>query len=143
MTGRRVLLGALLATGISSPAIAGKHHITGQILDRNGQPVPRAVVSLVPGNVSLVTDREGRFSISYLREDNGKRTRLAKKRDYDLEVLKVGFHDHAEAITYKRGVLEVESIQLKEESLRVTDDLANLAQSHGNPTGSGHTVEGE
>ena len=44
------------------------HFITGQVIDRNGQPVNRAVISLAPGNVKLVTDREGMFLIDYLRD---------------------------------------------------------------------------
>ena len=41
-----------------------------------GEPLPRAVVSLVPGNVELVTDRDGRFVIDYLRDQSGERVKL-------------------------------------------------------------------
>ena len=65
-----VLVAALLLSPAS--AEAGRNQIGGQILDRNGEPVNRAIVSLVPGNVQLMTDREGNFLIDYLRDEDGE-----------------------------------------------------------------------
>ena len=84
-------------------ACAGKGFISGQVIDRNGDPVDRAIVKLAPGNVQLVTDREGRFLIDYLRDETGERIKLAKRTAYEVEVWKPGFHTQEISLGYKRG----------------------------------------
>ena len=115
------------------------------MLDRNGQPLARAVVSLDPGNVSLVTDTEGRFLIDYLRDEDGKRTRLDTRMQYNLEVFKVGFHTYTESLAYKRGPLEVETVTMVEETIDVSDMPENLDPAlFSAPTqSSGATYEGQ
>ncbi|MEZ4319006.1 MAG: carboxypeptidase-like regulatory domain-containing protein [Myxococcota bacterium] len=107
-------------------ALAGRHAITGQVTDRNGDPVDRAIVSLAPGNVELVTDREGRFLIDYTRTDKGDRTRLLRKTDYTLEVFRPGYHTTSTKFFYKSGPFEVETLTLAEESINVPDGGENL-----------------
>src|SRR4051812_22113141 len=103
---------AMLLAGVAS---AKGNAITGQIVDRNGQPVPRAVVSLKPGNVELVTDRDGHFTIDYLRAETGERVKLGKKTEYTLEVWKLGFHVFSEAVPYRRGALVVDTVTMLED----------------------------
>jgi hypothetical protein len=118
-----VLVFGLLA---SSPALAARNSISGQVLDRNGKPVERAVVTLNPGNVQLVTDAEGRFLIDYLRDESGERTRVQAKVEYDLEVFKAGYHIETVHLTYKRGAILVDAVTLLEDTIEVRDEGENL-----------------
>lgn len=112
--------------GTSGTALAASHMIGGRVVDRNGEPLSRAVVSLAPGNVELVTDRDGRFLIDYLRDEQGERVKLGKKTEYTLEVFKAGFHTFQVPVSYKRGELEVETVTMIEESIDVQDFPENL-----------------
>lgn len=116
-------LAALVCVALvtTSTAQASRHQITGQVLDRNAEPVDRAIVSLSPGNVQMVTDREGRFLIDYLRDEDGRRIRLGKKREYTLEVFKPGYHIEQRMFFYKRGSLQMDNIAMKPETIRVED----------------------
>lgn len=117
----------LLLLALSAPtAHAGRNAIAGQVFDRNGQPVNRAIVALRPGNVELVTDRQGRFLIDYLRDEDGSRTRLARKTDYALEVFKPGYHVHTVDLFFKRGAVDLPAITLVEETITVEDQAENL-----------------
>ena len=106
----------------STTALAGRHAIEGQVLDRNGQPIDRAIISLDPGHVELVTDRDGRFLIDYLRRDDGQRTRMAKKTLYTLEVFKPGFHTTSLTIDYRKGTLVLDQLTLTEETIELRED---------------------
>lgn len=129
----------------SHGAWAGGHSISGQIINRNGKPVDQAIVSLKPGNVEMMTDREGRFVIDYLRDEEGLRLKLTKRTTYDLEVFKVGYHIETRQFFYKRGEVSIETIRLTEDTIQVHDDDANLSESLGNkPTHSaGANYEGQ
>ncbi len=116
----------MVLTSLATPAFAGGHHIAGQVVDRNGDPVSRAVVSLAPGNVQLVTDREGYFLIDYLRDDGGERTKLDKKLDYALEVFKPGFHTFATEFYFKKGQHQVEMVTMVEETIALQELPENL-----------------
>ena len=122
---RRCLWVFLACVAMAGPASA-KNLISGQILDRNGEPVNRAIVSLEPGNVQLVTDRQGFFLIDYLRDEDGERDKLKKKTDYKVEVFKPGYHTHAVALFFKRGEVIMEAITLTEDSIEVQDLGENL-----------------
>ena len=111
---------------LPSTALAGRHFIAGQVVDRNGEPVDRAVVSLTPGRVELVTDREGRFLIDYLRDDDGERIKLSKKTDYQLEVFKPGFHAETRSFFYKKGSMELKAFTMVEETIDIRDEGENL-----------------
>jgi len=122
-----LVLGALLAPS----ALAGRNFIAGVVQDRNGDPVPRAQIKLVPeeedkGTFLMVTDSEGRFTIDYLREDDGSRTKLARKTNYDLEIFKAGFHIQTKKFFYKRGDVTLDAITLVEDSIRIDADTTNL-----------------
>ena len=135
----------LLALSLAGPAFAAHNQISGQVLDRNGKPITRAIITLAPGNVQMITDEEGKFTIDYLRTDAGERIKLTKKVDYDLEVFKPGFHVEKRNFFYKSGPVAVDTITLAEETVQVTPDAENIDpglfndQTHG----SGATYEGQ
>ena len=128
-----------------SSAYAGNHAIRGKVIDRNGDPVAQAIVSLSPVNVELITDRQGQFSIEYLRNTEGERMRLLKREDYTIEFYKVGFHVESRTFFYKRGDVTLQAVRLVEESIRVRDDNAELTESlETKPTHSaGANYEGQ
>lgn len=134
-----VLPGALWLTGCAT------HVIQGQILNRNNEPLERAVVSMSPGNVQLVTDQEGRFYIDYTRDDTGERTKLGKRAEYELEIFQVGYHVARTSLYYKRGELILEPIVLKEDTIRVvgSDGDIDPGQYRDRTHSSGATYEGE
>lgn len=126
-TSRFVLM--MLATLAIAASANAKNLISGQIVDRNGEPVNRAIISLEPGNVQLVTDRQGFFLIDYLRDEDGERSKLLKKTDYKVEVFKPGYHTHAVSLFFKRGEVAMEAITLTEDSIEIQDQGENLDPS--------------
>lgn len=136
---------SLVLVGLASDARASGQGIGGRVVDRNGEPVSRAIVSLEPGNVELVTDRDGRFQIDYLRDASGERVRLERKTDYTLEVFKAGYHAFTAPVAYRRGTLEVETVTMIEESIDVKDMPENLdpALYSARTQSSGANYEGE
>jgi hypothetical protein len=114
---------------VGSLLLAGEAHaanvIGGRVVDRNGQPLPRAIISLSPGNVELVTDQDGRFAINYLRDESGERIKLNSKTDYQLEVFLTGYHTFTVSVPFRRGEVEVDTVTMVEESLDV-QDLADI-----------------
>ncbi len=143
----RAMWAALLTVVALAPqtASAGRNLIGGQITDRNGQPIERALVSLAPGNVQLVTDGEGRFAIDYLRDASGSRERLDKKTEYKLGVYKPGFHPYEVAVYYKKGAVQLEAITLAEDTVRIEELPVNLDPgAYADPTHSaGANYEGQ
>lgn len=143
----RLLPTLLLVLGLSvaAPASAGRHQIAGQVIDRNGEPVSRAVISLSPGNVELVTDREGRYLIDYLRDDQGERVRLGRKVDYTLEVFKPGYHTFTTTFFFKKGEFAVETVTMVEETIDTQDFPENLDPAlYSRPTqAAGANYEGQ
>lgn len=112
---------SLLVASLLLSACAGRHHFTGQVLDRNGQPVERAVVALEPGHLQLVTDRSGRFVIDYLRDDQGRRVPLARNTAYTLEIVKPGYHPSRLDLHYRRGGVLMDPVVLVEDTILVED----------------------
>lgn len=139
---RNFLSLALVATTLSA---CGPHLIKGQIIDRNGQPVARAIVGLQPGNVEIVTDGEGQFMVDYLRDETGERVKLKKRRDYEIEIFKPGFHVLSQAIYYKRGELLMEPMVLKVDSIRVigNDEIYDPSDHRDRTHSAGQSLEGE
>lgn len=130
---RPAILTALVALAATAvPAVAGNHYIAGRIIDRNGDPIDQAVVTLKPKdddkdvNVQLVTDREGRFLVDYLRDEDGDRTKLAKRAEYLIEVYKPGFHTRELDFFYKKGEHQVDTLMMTEDTIVVHDDDADL-----------------
>jgi len=137
-----LVLAALAAA--PSAAWAGNHALTSTVTTRNGEPVGRARITLSPGNVELVTDREGRFLIDYLRDDEGERIKLAKKTDYALDVFKVGYHPYQTTFYFKRGELVLPDIVLVEKTIQVDDVPENIDPDSEVPThAAGATYEGQ
>lgn len=117
----------LLLAGLAACTTAcATHKISGQVVDRNGEPVERAVVSVEPGGVQIVTDSEGYWEIDYLRDENGDRVRLDKRADYQVEAFKVGYHPRDTDFYYKRGELMTEPLVLREDSIRVIPEEQEL-----------------
>lgn len=107
-------------------ACGPKPGITGHVVDRNGAGMSRAIVSLAPGNVELVTDRDGNFVVDYLRAADGDRKKLRRHTEYVLEVFKPGYHVYAVHLPYRRGVLTVDTVTMIEETVDLADLPENL-----------------
>lgn len=140
----RFLLVLVTGMALAGPALA-RNAISGEVRDRNGAPLDRVVITLKPGNVQLVTDREGRFLVDYLRDDEGERAKLAKKTDYAIEIFKPGFHVEKRTFFYKSGELVLDPFTMVEETIAVRDDGQNLdpeIYSTGT-TNTGATYEGQ
>lgn len=135
----------LLAAALLLTACGGKRVITGQVTDHRGEPVDRVIVSLEPGRVELVTDREGRFLIDYLRDEAAERTRLAPRTTYRLELFKPGYHPLSRDVPYRSGPLDLGLLGLIPDVLRVQDDGQNLVPTLGEDrsTSGGATYEGQ
>lgn len=136
---------ALLLLVLAVPAHAGPNQIIGTVHDRNGEPVNRAIVSLIPGNVQMMTTREGEFLVDYLRDDEGQRIKLRKRTDYVLEVFKPGFHAQSIAIEYRKGTLELPLITLVEETIEVepTDEALDPELYTDSTHSAGAAYEGQ
>ena len=136
----RFLLPLLLLTGC-----ANKRFISGQVLDRNGEPMDRVVVSLQPGDVELVTDSEGYFTIAYLRNESGERVKLEKRQDYDIELFRPGYHISESRIYYKKGELFLDPLTLTEDTIEVRPSDVNIdpAQHPDRTHSAGSNYEGE
>jgi hypothetical protein len=126
-------------------ACAGSRAITGQVIERNGAPVPQAIVSLEPGNVEVLTDETGRFAIGYLREDDGDRKALALRTEYRLEAFKVGFHLASAQVAYRTGQLRVEPVTLAPDTIDLppAQQALDPARFPDAVRSAGATYEGE
>lgn len=140
---------ALLAgLAILVPALqgcAGKRLIQGSVVDRNGRPMDRVIVSLDPGGVELITDSEGQFIIDYLRDENGERVKLDKKTDYTLEAFRTGFHVERVDFYFKRGELILEPVTMKEDTiiLQASQDDIDPSRYPDRTHSAGSNYEGE
>ncbi|MCK6525388.1 carboxypeptidase-like regulatory domain-containing protein [Myxococcota bacterium] len=119
--------------------------ISGQVIDRNGQPLDRALVKVVPGGVELITDQTGAFAFDYLRDETGARTKLKPRQEYTVEVFKPGYHVEQVPVRYERGVLILAPVTLREDTIRVESAPVDLDPDAVNTRGqsSGATYEGE
>lgn len=104
----------------------GANLIGGTVVDRNGDPMPKALIELTPGNVELVTDRSGAFQIDYLRDPQGERVKLEKKTVYELKILKAGYHAHTVSVPYRHGPFLVEPVVMVPITIEVDDIRENL-----------------
>ena len=121
------------------------NRITGTVVDRNGAPVPGVIVGLTPGNVEVLTDAEGNWAVDYLRDDAGSRIRLGTRRDYDLEVFRLGYHAATTGFRYQRGSLDTGTLTLVEDGVRVAtpDDDIDPGREAALPRAAGAAYEGE
>lgn len=119
--------------------------IAGSVIDRNGEAVDRAIVTVSPGNVEIITDRQGSFAVDYLRDEAGERTKLERRTDYTVEVFKPGYHLGTSTFYFKKGELLLEPLTLKEDTIRVVGSSESIDpalypdRSHS----SGANYEGE
>lgn len=128
----------------ASPAFA-KSAIHGSVTDRNGDPMSRVNVRITPGNVEIVTDEEGRFTIDYLRDEEGNRTRLDTKTTYTFEVYKLGFQLAKADVEYKRGEIDLEPVTLSPDTINVRASATDVDPANGTETNAqgGGSYEGE
>lgn len=126
-------------------ACASHRAITGSVLDRNGDPIERAIVSVHPGGVEIVTDENGRYVIDYLRTTDGDRTDLRKKTEYQLEAFLPGYHITRASLSYRRGKVEADPITLVPDTVRMSESDADLDPSlyPDRSQSAGSTYEGE
>ena len=126
-------------------ACASHRAITGSVLDRNGDPIERAIVSVHPGGVEIVTDQNGRYVIDYLRTADGNRTDLRKKTEYQLEAFLPGYHITRASLSYRRGKVEADPITLVPDTVRMSESDADLDPSlyPDRSQSAGSTYEGE
>lgn len=124
---------------------ASTRAISGTVTNHTGEPLDRAIVRLEPGGVELVTDRQGRFYIDYLRDDEDERVKLNKRQDYVLDVFKPGYSIEEHGFFYNAGEQDLGTIALIPEVLRVQDDGQNLIPTlEAEPTAvGGATYEGQ
>jgi len=126
MAQRASLLLAALLVPLGLSGCAAKRSISGSIVDRNGKPMDRVIVSLDPGGVELVTDSQGAFTIDYLRDDAGERVKLSKKTDYTLEAFRTGYHVERQDFFFKHGELLLEPVTMKEDTIRLDASQDNI-----------------
>jgi len=142
---RVLLLVCAAALAAWTPQAWAKPAIHGAVQDRNGEPMARVNVRVIPGNVEIVTDDEGKFTIDYLRDDEGNRVRLAGRTTYTFEVYKLGYQLAKMDLEYTHGEVELDAVTLAPDTITVrassTDlDPANLPQTDAQGGGS---YEGE
>ena len=135
----------LLVLGLVLSGCAGKRAILGSVVDRNGEPMDRVIISLDPGGVELITDSEGHFLIDYLRDEAGERVKLDKKTDYTLEAFRTGYHVEKLDFYFKRGELILEPVTMKEDTiqLRASQDDIDPARFPDRTHSAGTAYEGE
>ena len=143
ITGAAMAIATALAAW--TPPAWAKPAIHGVVQDRNGDPMARVNVRVIPGNVEIVTDDAGKFTVDYLRDDDGNRVRLAGRTTYTFEVYKLGFQLAKLDLEYTHGEVELDAVTLAPDTITVrassTDlDPANLPETDAQGGGS---YEGE
>lgn len=143
--GRLLPLIALVAAALHAPAAWARPAIHGEVQDRNGQPLARVNVRVAPGNIEIVTDDDGRFTIDYLRDDEGRRGRLKGRTTYTFEVYKLGFQLARLDLAYTRGEVTLEPVTLDPDTIQVRASSTNVDPGTGPTTApeGGGSYEGE
>lgn len=120
MTARPLLLGLVALAGASC---AARGHLAGVVVDPEGRPLPRAQVTITPGETTRLTDQAGRFTLDGLDDAARGRTRpLRRQTAYALEVFKPGYHLQHVSLFYTRGPVELPPVQLLGETMAVHGD---------------------
>lgn len=140
MSPKLLLLPLVLGT-----ACARHHAVIGKVVDRNGEPMDKVVISMQPGGVEMITDSNGAFMIDYLRDEQGQRTKLSRKTDYSIEVFRTGYNVHSDSFYFKNGELFLDPITLAEDTIRVENSPDNIdpAQFPDRSQSAGAAYEGE
>jgi hypothetical protein len=144
---RALLLAGVLVGGLLAPgsAWAKKPKLFGTVVNRNGEALARVNVKLSPGNVEIITDDTGKFTIDYLRDAEGNRVKLSKKTTYEFEYFKVGYAPQKVSVDFKRGELILEPITLQEDtiSVKASNDNIDPGLYPDRAQNSGGSYEGE
>lgn len=140
---RLALLAGLL--GALSSGCATHHAIVGRVVNRNGEPMDKVIISVKPGSVELITDSEGNFVVDYLRDDAGNRVKLAKKSDYEIETFRTGYHTSKTTFYFKKGELLLDPITMAEDTIKVRDSQEDVdpAKYPDRAQSAGAAYEGE
>ncbi|MSP55892.1 MAG: carboxypeptidase regulatory-like domain-containing protein [Myxococcales bacterium] len=135
----------LLAIGMFASPVFAKAAIHGSVTDRSGDPMSRVNVRITPGDVELVTDEQGRFTIDYLRDEGGNRTRLSRRTTYTFDVYKLGFQVAKADVEYKRGEIVLEPVTLSPDTINVRASATDVDPANGIETDAqgGGSYEGE
>ena len=116
-------------TVLSIATVMGCAHrraISGEIINRNGEPVDRVIISLTPGDVEIITDSTGAFRIDYLRDAHGNRVPLDARTEYHLEAFRPGFHVAEAGLYFRRGQVVMDPITLVEDTIRIQPSELSL-----------------
>ena len=137
-----------LLTVFSMASLLGCAHrraISGQIVNRNGEPVDRVIISLAPGDVEIITDSTGQFRIDYLRDAHGNRVPLDARTEYHLEAFRPGFHLAEAGLYFRRGQIVLDPITLVEDTIRIPPSELSLdpADYPDRTQSTGTSYEGE
>jgi hypothetical protein len=123
---------------------ATRHALIGKVVDRNGDPMDRVIVSVEPGGVEILTDQDGSFAVDYLRDAQGERIRLKRRTDYTLEAFRTGYQPGVAEVAYRRGELQVSPITMVEDTIEVSAGNHVIDPERATRAGStGATYEGE
>lgn len=139
------VLSALLVAALTTPSAWARPAIHGQVQDRNGQPMARVNVRVAPGNIEIVTDDEGGFTIDYLRDADGRRGRVKGHTTYTFEVYKLGYQLARLDLAYTHGEVTLEPVVLAPDTITVRASATMVdpgAAPTADPTGGG-SYEGE
>ncbi|HJN73146.1 MAG TPA: carboxypeptidase-like regulatory domain-containing protein [Myxococcota bacterium] len=136
---------AAIAFLLGLAACQTHHAIMGHVIDRNGDPLDRVIITVDPGNVQLITDQSGYYEVDYLRDETGERVKMQKRTVYNVEAFKPGYHPVETTMEYKRGELLLEPLTLKEDTIRLvgTDQDIDPDEHPDRTHSSGGSYEGE
>lgn len=148
MSVRAPFFGLIALLGVPSGFATGcapHHAIMGKVVDRNGEPMDRVIISVDPGAVEMITDSDGAFMVDYLRDDAGERVKLARRSNYTIEAFRTGYHIARTDVYFKKGELLMEPITLAEDTIRVdgSEDNIDPALYPDRTQSAGATYEGE
>lgn len=124
---------------------AQHHAISGSVIDRNGEPLDRVIISVDPGSVEMLSDEHGMFIVDYLRDDVGERVKLERRTDYELTVFKPGYHEAKTRFYFKRGELLLEPVTMRADTIRIdaADDNIDPGLYPDRAQNNGAAYEGE
>lgn len=136
---------ASLALLLGSHAAYAKAAIHGTVTDRNGEPMSHVNVRVSPGNLEIVTDDDGAFTVDYLRDEAGERTHLARRTTYTFEMYKLGFQLAKADLEYKSGEVQLEPVTLSPDTITVRASATDMDPANGTETDpqGGGSYEGE
>lgn len=94
----------------------------GRVVDRNDKPLSRVSITIAPGEVERISNRWGEYEVDYLFSAEGERMSLGKNKDYAISAFKAGYREAVQVVRFSGGTLEVPTITLVEDTIRMSDD---------------------